>query len=97
MSDWGYENVSHSVGTAGTVSAQMLAANPDRKYALFVNDSDTVVYLAIAGAASENSGIRLTAAGGEYEMHRGKGNVNAGSITAITSADSKLVLVTEGD
>lgn len=52
----------------GTTSTQVLAANPNRKYAIFMNDSDTVIYLAFGAAAQVGSGIRLAENGGYYEI-----------------------------
>jgi hypothetical protein len=50
--------------TVTAASTQILAANASRKVAVIVNDSDTVVYLAIGQAAQANKGIRLNANGG---------------------------------
>jgi hypothetical protein len=80
----------------GTTSGTVLAANTDRKYACFINDSDTAIYLAEGTAAVVNSGIRLNANGGIYEMSPAVGNLYAGEINGISSAATKKVLVTEG-
>lgn len=53
----------------GTVSTLILAANANRRYAAIINDSDTPIYLAINAAAALNSGIRLNAGGGAYEIN----------------------------
>ena len=86
-----FTNAAVSVGTATTV---VLAANANRKYALIVNDSDTVVYLAIGAAAVLNSGIRLNAGGGSYEVNWT--NLHALAINGISSIAAKIVTVTEG-
>lgn len=52
----------------GTTSTPVLAARPGRKYAIFVNDSDTVIYLAFGSPASVGNGVRLTKDGGFYEI-----------------------------
>ena len=95
MSKWGWAGVTHSVGTAGTVSTSILVPNADRTYALFINDSNASVYLACGGAAALNTGIRLNADGGNYEMARGAGNVYGGSLTAISVAGTAKILITE--
>jgi len=51
-----------------------------RHYAVIVNDSDTVIYLKLGGAAVLNAGIRLNANGGSYTIdfsNRYNGAVNA--------------------
>ncbi len=91
-----YTTPTHSAPTAGVASGAMLAANTDRLYALFVNDSDATVYLALGTAAVLNTGIRLNASGGSYEMSKKLGNLYTGVVNGISSAASKTVLVTEG-
>ena len=86
----------HSAPTAGVASGVILAANANRLYALFVNDSDTVVYLAFGVAAVVNTGVRLNANGGWYEMSVGLGNIYRGEIRGISGIAGKVVLVTEG-
>jgi len=60
-----YLNTGVNVGTASTL---VLAARSGRKYAIFVNDSDTVIYLSFGEAASVGVGVRLTEKGGFYEI-----------------------------
>lgn len=43
----------------GTASAKVLDENRDRRYAIFMNDSDTTIYLAFGGDAAPNSGVRV--------------------------------------
>ena len=76
----------------------VIAANPNRRYLLLVNDSDTVVYLRLqAGAAAVNSGVRLNASGGSYELTPASG-IYTGAIRANHGggAVNKALLVTEG-
>jgi hypothetical protein len=94
----GYEAPVHSAPTldATPLSTLVLAANRQRAYALFVNDSSSVVYLSFGPAAAANMGIRLNANGGSYEMEGNtlwRGVVNA--IQVGTTAAQKI-LVTEG-
>ena len=51
-----------------TTSAEVLAENPRRKYALLVNDSDTICYLQFGQDATSNAGARLNSLGGNYEI-----------------------------
>ena len=91
-----YLNPVTSTVTVLTTSTAVLSANATRRYALIVNDSDTVIYLSLGGTAVANTGIRLNANGGSYEMSPGLGNVYQGAITAICSATPKTLLVMEG-
>ncbi len=80
------------VTTASTLVAQ---ANPGRRYASFVNDSDTVIYIALGSFASVNSGIRLNAQGGSYMID--VLNPYSGDIAAIHGGTgNKVLLVVEG-
>ncbi len=65
----------------GTTSTQVLAAKSNRKFAAIVNDSDTVIYLALGGTAVLNSGIRLNANGGSFEINAT--NLYRGVVSAI--------------
>lgn len=51
-------------------AVEVLAMNPRRKRAIFVNDSDTKIYISktsITGIAGSNKGIPLYPNGGSYE------------------------------
>lgn len=59
--------------TPGTVSVggssvQALAANPNRKYALLRNSSDTGIWMSFGTAAVIGDGIYLEPAGGYFEI-----------------------------
>jgi hypothetical protein len=86
----------HTEVTALTSSTAVLGINPNRKYALFMNDSDTTMYLFVGATAALNKGIRLNANGGSYEMTVGQGNISHGVVKVICSATPKTLLVTEG-
>lgn len=90
-----YTTPAHAVVTATGASAVALAANASRRYALFVNDSDTTMYLALGTAAAVNTGIRLNAAGGSFEMSEMAGNLYLGAVYVYCTA-GKSLLVTEG-
>jgi 3-deoxy-D-arabino-heptulosonate 7-phosphate (DAHP) synthase len=98
--DGSIRTVTHTAATvAAAQSAVVLAANTARKYALFINDSDAVVYLKIGAAAVSSQGIRLNANGGSYEMSFKNGNLHTGAVNgiAVTGAvGDKVLLVAEG-
>lgn len=81
----------------GTTSTMVLASNASRRYASFVNDSDTDVYLAIGVDAAVHAGILLKSRGGSYEMDQKLGNLSTAAITAIhAGTGTKRLVVTEG-
>jgi hypothetical protein len=88
--------IANTAATIGAATGVALAANANRKYALLVNDSDSAIYLNIGAAAALNSGIRLNAQGGSYEMSAAYGNLDTRAINAISSGAGKILLVTEG-
>ena len=96
LADESYTTATHGAVTVGTTSVVALSANSNRVYALFINDSDTVIYLKLGAAAVVNQGIRLNASGGAYEMSKKIGNLYKEAINAITSAANKNLLVIEG-
>ena len=79
---------------AGTTLA--LAANANREYAMFINDSNEVIYMKVGVVAVQNEGIRLNASGGSYEMNRQIGNLDTRVVNAICASGGKELLVTEG-
>jgi len=86
----------HTTATITTASGTALAANANRKYALLVNNSDTVMYIKIGVAAVANQGIRLNANGGSYEMLIGQ-NLDIRAINAVhAGSGNKVLLVSEG-
>lgn len=87
----------HTTGSAQTTSsAQMLAANANRQYALLQNDGTVDVYIKVGAAAVANQGIRLLANGGSYEMGAAFGNLCTSAINGLAASNSATVLVTEG-
>lgn len=91
----GYTVATHTapVVAAGPASTTGLAGNINRKYALFVNDGSNVMYLNLGNTAVVNTGIRINASGGSYEMM--PGNMFYGAVNFIGTAADVLV-VTEG-
>lgn len=91
-----YVTATHSAYSVTNADTQALAANTQRSYLLIVNDSDTIIYIALGATAAVNTGIRLNANGGSYEMSRHLGNLYTGAIRAICAISGKNLLFTEG-
>ena len=93
----GYGAPTHTAFNVTNADQLVLATNTSRKYALFINDSDTVMYLKFGQvAAAVNEGIRLNANGGSYEMYGA--TLFGGEVHAIHAggAVNKVLLITEG-
>ena len=58
----------HRADVLSSGSRQLCAGRPTRRYLAIVNDSDTVIYLAVGYDAEAGRGIRLNAAGGSFEI-----------------------------
>ena len=69
-------------------SSVVLAANPARRYAVFVNDGSIPIYIALDDTAVMNKGIRLNANGGSYEI--GFNNFYVGVVSAICASSANL-------
>lgn len=91
-------SVSQGTATVATASTTILAANPNRTYAVLINYSTVAVTLGVEAAAVLNKGIVLPAGGGFYEMSVQYGNNVRGLITAIadTTATSISYLASGG-
>lgn len=70
----------------------VLAPNPNREYAAFVNNGADIVRLELGNNARTGSGIRLTS-GASYEIN--KDNPYYGIVTAISEAGTNELSVTE--
>lgn len=84
--------------TCGTTALQVLAANPRRKKAILINDSDTAIYLFKGDPVGcvINAGIRLNATGGAWEeTPDALGYFWRGPFSAVTSAAAKVLAITE--
>ena len=88
-----YATPVHTAVTVAVGTTAVLAANADRVYALFVNDADEAIYLKLGSAAAMNTGIRLNANGGSYEMSSALGNLYGGAVNAICASGGKVLLV----
>lgn len=92
----GSGTLTHTAPVIGASTTAALAANANRKYAVFINDSESVIYLKVGVAAVLNQGIRLEASGGSYEMSSLRGNLDTRAVNGISSGAGKVLLVTEG-
>lgn len=77
--------------TVGSSTTAALAAQAGRVTAIFTNDSDEIIYLALGVPAELNRGIRLNAHGGFYEI--GLSNPWAGAVNAICASGGKNLCV----
>ena len=87
------KQLTHGAVTVGVGSTSVLASNGARVWALLINDSDEVIYVAI-GQAVLNTGIRLNAEGGSLEISTETGFHDTRAINAICASGSKNLLVT---
>jgi len=77
------------------VSTLVLAANPSRRSAVFVNDSNKPIYLSLGATAVLNQGIMLPTAGNrKFEIN--DSNLYLGVVNAIAEGGAKNLTVTEG-
>lgn len=76
----------------------IIVANPNRRYLLIVNNSDTTVFIRLADApAIVNRGIPIAPNASSYEISIPNGNLYRGVIRANHGGvGDKLVLLTEG-
>ena len=91
---WPINSVIDTKVAVDTATTVVLAANPGRKDAVFVNDSNQPIYLARGNDAVLNQGIRLNSGGGSYEINRD--NLFLGAINAIATGGDKNLTVSEG-
>lgn len=76
--------------TIGTASAQLSAANGNRKYFGLQNNSANIVYLNLSGAAATVAGGVQVPPGGYYSLDR---FMPSSAITAIASVASAVILI----
>ena len=77
-------------------SIEVLAANSARVSVLFINDSDTIIYLKFRAAAAANEGIRLNGFGGSYELTIQSGTMIPDAVNAVTAEGNlKNLLILE--
>jgi len=87
-------HISVDVGATTTV---IIAANPERKWLLLVNDSDTPIWVNLGAPAVAHEGIRINANGGNLELSAAQDCLYLGAVDGIhEAAGDKVCLVTEG-
>ena len=96
MSMPNFTSYTHTEIDVQATSTKVLDIEDDRKYVLFVNDSDEEIYLKFGAAAVVNEGIRLNAGGGSFEMNYQLGNLCTAYVRAICASGTKNLLVTIG-
>lgn len=83
---------------ATTTSTEAVAANPDRRYLMIANNTDTPVYLMLGADAVVNEGIILAVKGARYEMSPALGNLMLGGVNCIHGgAGTAKLLILEGE
>ena len=93
----GNVTINHSALAVTTASQTALAANANRKYASFQNDSDTVIYLKVGSGAVVGQGYRINPNGGSLEMSPAIGNLSLSAIYAVhNGTGNKNLLISEG-
>lgn len=88
------ETCTPTSATVGIASNPVLAANPNRVSAIFINNSINDVFLSRSGTAVLNAGILLKANGGAYEIN--STNLYKGTVSAIATAANSLLAIEEG-
>ena len=86
------DTATNTAVTVGATSTAVLATDLIKHFAVFTNDSDEVIYLGLGAAAVSNTGIRLTASGGQYIINGT--NLFTGAVNAICASGSKVLCVT---
>lgn len=82
--------------TVGSSTTEVLAASPNLRLAYFTNDSDEVIYLGLGHPAVASKGIRLNAAGGNYDTNDEPFTINipAGvAVNAICASGGKNLCI----
>lgn len=77
---------------ATTSTTEVVAFNADRIYLLIQNLDDAAVYLGFGEDAVLNTGIRLNANGGSYEMSRDLGNLTTSAVNVIHGSSGNKVI-----
>ena len=94
--DYSFSSITHtSTSTSASANIKLLDSDADRQYALIENDSDTIVYVGLTSASSTvvaNTGIRINASGGTYEIDQD--NLYTGEVWMATTTASKNILIT---
>lgn len=85
----------HTAVKVGGRSQEVLAANPARVSALFINDSSNVMYLKFGATAVFNEGIRINGFGGSYELTIQSGTMIPDAVNAVCAFSNLNLLILE--
>lgn len=88
-------SLTNTSATVGTSSSLVLAADEDRVYACFVNDSDSAIYLSLGSNAVVGNGIALVVQGSGYEIL--PENLYRGDVYAISTGAGKNLTICSGE
>jgi hypothetical protein len=81
--------------TVNNTASELLAANPDRVFALFQNIGSKDVTIG-TGTPVAGQGIALIGKGASYLMTKGQKNIELGAIKGVTASGISTVIVVEG-
>jgi len=79
----------------GAASGVVRPANRNRTILVLTNDSANIIYLSLTGNAVLNTGIRLNAAGGLYEIN--STNLYRGEVRGIATGAASNLCFSEVD
>ena len=97
VKDPGYVQVTESVVNVGTTATTLIAANPERRYLLMQNISDSTVEYRLDGSDPVHGAAFLLSPGGYVELSYQYDNLVTGAIKGIQAAGgTKRVIVAEG-
>ena len=88
-----FDSATNSEITIGNTSTSIAASNESRKIIALVNNSDVNIFIALGAAAVLNSGIRLTANGGNIVIAN---PIYTGAINGIAATSGHSLVVMEG-
>jgi hypothetical protein len=88
------ENAFNSAVVVGTTSTLVIAANPNRKFLILVNDSDESIYVTLGSPAVLQEGIMVGSFGGALNIDTAM--LYRGEVTAICESGGKRLTICEG-
>lgn len=93
--DQAYATATNGAISLGVASLVVLNQNPNRKFAVIVNDSANTIYLAFGNVAVGSTGIRLNANGGVITFGLATDIPYTGTVTGIAPAGTSVVTFIE--
>lgn len=83
----------HLIKDLAATQVEILPANPQRRYALLANPSDTNAHIALGVQAVVNECIPINKSGGSYEINAT--NLFTGPIYAVSEGVTKRLTIVE--